>query len=113
MEQPIVVGNNETTEVPRSYFQRARRSAISDDFLLYFHEVEHDEGCDEDPLTIDHAVNSNKAEFWQQAMREEMESMSKNSVWKLVESSPDIKPIGCKWVYKTKKNSNGNCLYHT
>jgi hypothetical protein len=41
-------------------------------------------------------------------MIEEIESMAKNQVWEIVELPQGVKAIGCKWIYKTKKDSNGN-----
>jgi hypothetical protein len=41
-------------------------------------------------------------------MKEEMNSMAQNKVWELVELPDGYKPIGCKWVYKTKTDSSGN-----
>ena len=32
-----------------------------------------------------------------------MEFMEINSVWTLVDPSEGIKPIGCKWIFKTKR----------
>ena len=40
-------------------------------------------------------------------MDSEIESMKIKNVWTLVEASKDIKPIGCKWVYKKKVGANG------
>ncbi|KAI5319091.1 hypothetical protein L3X38_038799 [Prunus dulcis] len=40
-------------------------------------------------------------------MESELESMTKNGVWRLVVLPPGCKPIGCKWVYKTKRNAQG------
>ncbi|KAI5340889.1 hypothetical protein L3X38_020163 [Prunus dulcis] len=40
-------------------------------------------------------------------MKSELNSMEKNGVWKLVTSPQGWKPIGCKWVFKTKGNSKG------
>ena len=40
-------------------------------------------------------------------MKTEMESMDSNQVWELVEPPANIKPIGCKWVYKRKRGSDG------
>ncbi|KAM0981261.1 hypothetical protein ACFX2A_014615 [Malus domestica] len=40
-------------------------------------------------------------------MEEELDSMSKNKVWTLVNSTLNVKPIGCKWVYKTKRDAAG------
>ena len=33
--------------------------------------------------------------------------MYSNHVWELVESPINVKPIGCKWVYKRKKRPDG------
>ncbi|GAB2282276.1 hypothetical protein Dimus_039532 [Dionaea muscipula] len=41
-------------------------------------------------------------------MEEDIESMSDNDVWDLVELPEGMKFIGCKWIIKTKKNSKGN-----
>jgi Reverse transcriptase (RNA-dependent DNA polymerase) len=34
--------------------------------------------------------------------------MEINEVWDLVELPVGVKPVGCKWVYKTKIDSQGN-----
>ena len=41
-------------------------------------------------------------------MMDEMDSMNSNDVWDLVELRNGKRPIQCKWVYKTKKDSLGN-----
>ena len=33
----------------------------------------------------------------------EMESMYSNYVWELVNPLEEVRPIGCKWIYKKKK----------
>ena len=45
-------------------------------------------------------------------MKEEMNFMASNRVWDLVELPDGIKAIGCKWVFKTKKDSLGNIERH-
>ncbi|RDX85826.1 hypothetical protein CR513_32921, partial [Mucuna pruriens] len=37
-----------------------------------------------------------------------MKSMQDNDVWDLVELLEGVKPIGCKWLFKTKKDSKDN-----
>ncbi|KAK8656122.1 hypothetical protein V6N13_108681 [Hibiscus sabdariffa] len=59
--------------------------------------VDHDE-----PKTYQEAVSSPDFEKWLEAMRSEMDSMSDNQVWTLVEPPEGIKPIGCKWVSRRK-----------
>jgi len=41
-------------------------------------------------------------------MEEEHKSMGSNDVWDLIDILDGVKPVGCKWVYKTKCNSKGN-----
>ena len=38
-------------------------------------------------------------------MKAEIESMYSNQVWELVDLPPNVHPIGCKWIYKKKRNS--------
>ena len=44
---------------------------------------------------------------WQEAMNQEIESMYSNSVWELVDPPEDVRPIGCKWIYKRKRGVDG------
>ena len=39
-------------------------------------------------------------------MKAELESMDSNQVWDLIGALANIKPIGCKWVYKRKRGSD-------
>ena len=41
-------------------------------------------------------------------MKDEMKSMEDNSFWDLVELPKGSKPIGCKCIFKTNRDSNGN-----
>ena len=41
-------------------------------------------------------------------MHDELKSMDQNKVWDLVELPEGCKRVGCKWVFKTKRDSNGN-----
>ena len=41
------------------------------------------------------------------AVDEEMNSLSANEVWDLVELPKDRKIVGSKWVFKTKRNAHG------
>ena len=41
-----------------------------------------------------------------------MNSMISNRVWDLVELPNGVKPVGCKWVFKTKNDSLGNIERH-
>ncbi|KAK8562192.1 hypothetical protein V6N12_049239 [Hibiscus sabdariffa] len=62
----------------------------------------------DEPKTYQEAVTSTDSGKWLEAMRSEMDSMSENQVWTLVEPPEGIKPIGCKWVFKKKTDMDGN-----
>ena len=50
--------------------------------------------------------------MWQEGMQKELEAIKKNKTWALTNLPPGIKPIGLKWVFKLKKNSEGNVIKH-
>lgn len=62
----------------------------------------------EEPLSFNETINSSEVLKWREAMESELDSMKNNQVWDLVEPPEGVKPIGCKWVFKTKKDSMGN-----
>ena len=41
-------------------------------------------------------------------MEEEMHALVDNETWDLVDAPKGVKPIGCRWVYKVKYNSDGS-----
>ncbi|RDY05990.1 hypothetical protein CR513_10106, partial [Mucuna pruriens] len=41
-------------------------------------------------------------------MKDEMKSMQDIDVWDLIELPVGVKPIDCKWIFKTKKDSKDN-----
>ena len=84
-----------------------RRSAIPDDYIVYLQEHEFDVGTSSESVTFQEAMNSPQSVLWMDAMKDELNSMSQNKIWELVELSKGCKPIGCKWVYKIKRDSNG------
>ena len=53
-------------------------------------------------------INDLSVNMWIQTMNEEYKSMQNNKVWELVPLPEDVKPIGCKWIFKTKRDSKGN-----
>ena len=65
------------------------------------------ENLESDPTSYQEAMADSDSSHWVKAMKTEMESMDSNQVWELVEPPANIKPIGCKWVYKRKRGSDG------
>ena len=50
--------------------------------------------------SFNHAIQSVNSDKW-------MESKAKNGVWTSVNKVDTCKPIGCKWVFKTKTDADG------
>ena len=46
-------------------------------------------------------------ENWHHAMLDEFTSIEANDTWSLVDPPPGVRPIGLKWVYKTKRDEAG------
>ncbi|KAK9001734.1 hypothetical protein V6N11_024432 [Hibiscus sabdariffa] len=59
-------------------------------------------------MTYQEAVPSPDSEKLLEAMRSEMDCMSENQLWTLVELPEGVKPIGWKWVFKKKTDMDGN-----
>ncbi|XP_078444223.1 uncharacterized protein LOC144713503 [Wolffia australiana] len=57
-------------------------------------------------------LEASKEEVWRRAMKEEMDSIGKNQTWELVNLPKGCKTIGLKWVFKLKKNSQGEVVIH-
>ena len=96
-------------EVPLRRSTRERRNAIPDDYIVFLQEHEDGMGLGEDdPINFQQALQNHNAQKWIDAMKDEMKSMKDNDVWDLVELPKGVKPIGCKWIFKTKRDSKGN-----
>lgn len=63
---------------------------------------------EEDPINFSQAMRSPNSLKWVDSMKDEMKSMAGNDVRDLVKLPEEKKPIGCKWIFKTKRDSKGN-----
>jgi hypothetical protein len=73
--------------------QRARRSAISNDYEIYVSEEIQMEG---DPASFEETMRSAHSSKWLDAIEDEMRSMSVNKVWDLEEIPKGVKTVSCK-----------------
>ncbi|GKV17137.1 hypothetical protein SLEP1_g27679 [Rubroshorea leprosula] len=53
-----------------------------------------------------------KQQVWIDAMKEELSIIKKNQTWCLIPKPDDKKPIGVKWVFRTKLNPDGSIHKH-
>ena len=63
----------------------------------------------EEPLSYSKAAHE---EVWRHAMREEMMAIDRNNTWELEIPPPNCRPIGLKWIFKLKKNPQGEIIKH-
>ena len=64
----------------------------------------------EQPETIEKAL---KDKNWKEAADSEYyQSLMDNETWKLVKLPAGRKPIGCKWIFKTKRTSDGKVEHY-
>lgn len=63
----------------------------------------------EEPASL---AEAQQQDCWRQAMLDEMKSIEENGTWLLVDPPPRQRPIGLKWVFKTKKDAAGNITKH-
>ncbi|GJZ22768.1 zinc finger, CCHC-type containing protein [Tanacetum coccineum] len=63
----------------------------------------------DEPRNYKEALNDQK---WIEAMKVELDSINRNNTWVLTNLPTGHKAIGFKWVFKTKKDANGNIIKH-
>lgn len=61
----------------------------------------------EEPMSYSDAAEEKE---WQTAMNTEMDTIEKNKTWTLTNLPPGQKAIGLKWVYKLKRDPEGNIV---
>ncbi len=57
-------------------------------------------------------MQSEDANKWEDAIREEYESLTNKGIWELAPLLKHRKSIGCKWMFCTKKNELGENMPH-
>ena len=103
------ISNNEHEAHEEPSLRRStgeRRSAISDDYVLY--QKESGEWDLKDPVSYSQAMKDVNSDQWIEASKDEIDSMVKNEVWDVVPLPTGHKAIECKWIYKSKLDCHGN-----
>ncbi|KAK0576029.1 hypothetical protein LWI29_010847 [Acer saccharum] len=62
------------------------------------------QSADIEPTTVTQAL---KESCWRQAMAEECNALINNGTWELVQPNPSTNVIGCKWIFRIKRKSDG------
>lgn len=71
-------------------------------------ESDYNIGAENDPESFYQAMSCKESNLWYDVVKDEMNPMQSNRVWNLIELPNGAKAIGCKWVFKTKRDSLGN-----
>ncbi|RDX84841.1 hypothetical protein CR513_34052, partial [Mucuna pruriens] len=120
---PIIEDNVQTIVLPQTPIEqlqqlqevslrrsiRERRHTIPNDYIVFFQEHDDDIGLTaDDSINLYQLMHSSNSQKWTNVMKDEINFMQDNHVWNLVELLEGVKPIGCKWIFKTKNNSKDN-----
>ncbi|CAA0357000.1 unnamed protein product [Arabidopsis thaliana] len=103
--------NDETQNSSPIVLRRSQRSHNPPKYLQDYVLLAEEEGeflllcLNNEPRNFHEAK---EAKEWTLACEEEISSIEKHKTWNLVDLPSGVKPIGLKWVFKLKRNSNGS-----
>ena len=60
-----------------------------------------------DPKSYREAIASENKERWKEAMESEWNALKDNETFEIVKARHGIRPVGCRWVFKTKLKADG------
>ncbi|KAG7582977.1 Zinc finger CCHC-type [Arabidopsis suecica] len=107
--------DNESQTQPGKIVTKSGRVVTKPKYLQDYILLGEEEGerllmcLDDEPWDFDEAKESKE---WMAACKDEIHSIEKNNTWDLVDQPQGVKPIGLKWVFKLKRNSDGSISKH-
>ncbi|WRX15092.1 Terpene synthase [Theobroma cacao] len=105
---PISTGDSRVkneVEVPLRRSLRQKKSAISNDYVVYLEASDYDISHVMELVTFNDVINYPQSIIWIDTMKDEMSSMAQNGVWELIKLPKGCRLIGYKLVYRSKKDS--------
>ena len=106
-EDPVADGEEEQEESGPRHSNRERRGVPPLRFIEAFLANGGGADADENPQTVQEALQGEHKEKWQQAMDSEMASLVENGVYELVDRPKGKKVVKSKWVFRVKTNEKG------
>ena len=86
--------------------RRRTTKSFGEDYIIYL--------VNDTPKIIEEAYSSLDANLWKEAVQSEMDSITSNGTWEVVDRPYGCKPMGYKWVFKKKLRSDGTIeMYKT
>src|SRR5436190_20578711 len=64
----------------------------------------------EEPRTLEEALSGPHRTQWLNAAHAEVKSLKAKGVYRLVDRAPKMKVLGSKWVFKLKRDQDGNII---
>ncbi|KAL4099935.1 hypothetical protein PRIC1_007732 [Phytophthora ramorum] len=102
----VVRYQDEYTGAQRGHFNLDDFEAEWDS--LYCLHAEDDDG--EHAVSYEEVLRSKYKDQWLDAMKSEMKSLEDHNTWELMKMPRDKKAIRCKWVFRIKRDPNGNIV---
>ena len=93
-----------TPETQRRQSQRSNRGVPPDRYMATTKLAKGDH----EPSSIQEALSGLDKEEWKKAINEELESLIRNGTWDIVPKPTGRDVITCKWVFKIKRNAEGD-----
>ena len=87
---------------------RYGRDEYADIATIENHHMAYNAGLITEPKSLSEALTTDYAKKWKMAADLEYKSLMENKTWELVELPCGRSQIGCKWVFKVKRGSDGN-----
>lgn len=99
----------ETARMERSDDEKSSEdeAEVNDTLTIDSPDEEINIASGEDPRTYREAMNSPDCAEWEQAMRDELDSIAQLGTYSLVELPPGREAIDTKWVYRIKRDEAG------
>jgi len=96
---PLGIEEDNNVVAPRRSKRQRVEKFFGDDFIVYLKA--------DTPTTIAEAYASPDADYWKDTVRSEMDSITANGTWEVVDKPAGCRPIGYKWVFKKKLRPDG------
>lgn len=108
-ENDVIESDEEEEEVQTRRSQRPRKppNYLEDYDLSESHLALHIETLEDLPKDYNDIFNKPDSKEWIKAVNEELDSLTRNNTWKLVPKPDKAKVIDSKWVFRIKRNNDG------
>lgn len=87
---------------------RIQNQITSSDYIVYLQESDYNIISENYPESVTQAMDSKDLYLWHNTIKKQMNSMSSNGAQDFIELPNGVKAIGCRQVFKMKKESLGN-----